>query len=106
MFEFLKKKKKDQVKRRFGCRRSPRDDNDLYLDLDGRVYKKIYVDINNYEKTRDDTVPITYYNWNNIDGKVREKLFDKCNLKDIGYCSINGTIFVKENIVEDIKKSN
>lgn len=45
MFKILKKKKKDQVKRKFGCRRSPRDENDLYLDTrTWRVYKKAYIE--------------------------------------------------------------
>lgn len=45
MFKFLRRKKKDEVKRKFGCRRSPFDPDDLYLDTrTWRVYKKAYIE--------------------------------------------------------------
>lgn len=47
MFKIFKRKKKDEVKRKFGCRRSPHDENDLFWDKYG-VYKKVYV--NKFDK--------------------------------------------------------
>ena len=52
MFKFFKRKKKDKVKRKFGCKRSPRDENDLYLDpITNEVYKKVYVNWTSDSKT-------------------------------------------------------
>ncbi|WP_183128178.1 hypothetical protein [Clostridium autoethanogenum] len=47
MFKFLKRKKKDESKRKFGCKRSPFNPDNLYWDTYG-VYKKAY--INKFDK--------------------------------------------------------
>lgn len=45
MLSLFEKKKKNEI-RKFGCKRSPFDPNDLYWDEHG-VYKKVYIDKGN-----------------------------------------------------------
>lgn len=70
------------------------DDGRFYIDLNGETITWI-----NEDETEEEDKG-AYWNWNELNGKQRECIFQDKDFKDNSFCSAQGTIFVNKKFLD------